>query len=77
MPNIHGITTRFEKERLMKRSAHRTSRAPVAPAEFDLSVPLGNLADYFEDPVSENLVDYEDEREAVEVVAPGMIGSVH
>ena len=61
----------------MKRSAHRTSRVPVAPAELDLPGPWGDLAEFFEDPVSEGLVDYEDEREAVEVVAPGMIGSLH
>ena len=61
----------------MKRSVHRTSTVPVAPAELDLSVSLGDLADYFEDPVSEYLVDYEDEREAVEAVVPGGIGSLH
>ena len=61
----------------MKRSAHRTSRVPVAPAELDSPARWGDLADFFEDPVSENLVDYEDEREAVEVVVPGGAGSLH
>ena len=61
----------------MKRSAHRTRRVPVAPAELGLPVSWRDLADFFEDPVSENVVDYEDEREAVEVVVPGMIGSLH
>ena len=61
----------------MKRTALRAHKTPVGRTDSADVAPWRDLADYFEDPVSEDLVDYEDEREAVEVVVPGGIGSLH
>ena len=56
----------------MKRTALRTSKVPVAWSDLGYAALQGNIADTFDDRVSESLVDYEDEREAVEVVVQGM-----
>lgn len=55
----------------MKRTACRTRKAPVVTTDlgFDrFEAPLGDLAALFEDYTSEDLVDYDDERDAVDGV---------
>jgi hypothetical protein len=52
----------------MKRTALRSRKAPVAWSDLEYAALHGDFADTFDDRVSETLVDYEDEREAVEVV---------
>jgi hypothetical protein len=49
----------------------------MVPTNAENAAMWSDLADTPEDRVSESLVDYEDEREAVEAVVPGMIASVH
>jgi hypothetical protein len=61
----------------MKRTALRARKIPVARTDSGNVAPWGDLADTFEDRVSESLVDYEDEREVVEVVLQGTTRSVH
>ena len=61
----------------MKRTALRTRKVPVASSDLEYAALLGNFADTFDDRVSESLVDYEDEREAVEVVVHRMIHTVN
>ena len=77
MPKIHRTTSRFEGEEIMKRTALRTRKVPLAPAGLGPAAPREDLADTFDDRVSESLVDYEDELEAVEVVVQRMIRSVN
>jgi hypothetical protein len=60
----------------MKRTALRVRKIPVAPTGTGTAAPWSDFSDTFDDRVSESLVDYEDEREAMEVVVPGM-GSAH
>ena len=58
----------------MKRTALRTRKPQVAPTQF--AAPSDRLADSFED-ISEDLVEYDDEREAVDAVVHGSIHSVN
>ena len=61
----------------MRRTALRTRKIPVAPAQLATVVPPDHLADSFEDYVSEDLVDYDDEREVMDVVVHGSLHSVN
>jgi hypothetical protein len=61
----------------MKRTALRTRKASVAPTHFAARTPWDSLADSFEDYISEDLVEYDDEREAVDVVVHGSIHSLN
>ena len=61
----------------MKRTALRTRKAPVIPTHLATAVPEDHLADSFEDYISEDLVDYDDEREALDVVVHGSLLSVN
>jgi len=61
----------------MKRTALQARKIPVVRTDSVNVAPWEDLADFFEDPVSEMVVDYEDEREAMEVVVPGGAGSLH
>jgi len=60
----------------MRRTALRTRKVPVAPAQLAV-VPPDHLADSFEAYVSEDLVDYDDEREAMDAVVHGSLHSVN
>jgi hypothetical protein len=60
----------------MKRTALRARKIRVARTDSGHAALWSDLAEPFDDRVSESLVDYEDEREAMEIVVPGM-GSVH
>lgn len=53
----------------MKRNALRARKIPAARTDTAKAAPWSDFAGTFDDRVSEGLVDYEDEREAVEVVA--------
>ena len=55
----------------MKRTALRSRKVQAPPAQLPASAPWDHLADSFEEGVSEDLVDYDDEREAVEMVVHG------
>lgn len=55
----------------MKRIPHRNGKAPVAWSDLAYAALQGNFPDTFEDRVSESLVDFEDEREAVDAVVHG------
>ena len=59
----------------MKRTALRTRK--VQPTHAATAVPLDSLADSFEDYISEDLVEYDDEREVVDVVVHGSLHSVN
>jgi hypothetical protein len=61
----------------MKRTPLRTSKGPVAWSDLAYAALQGNFADTFDDRVSESLVDYEDEREAVEAVVQSMNRTVN
>ena len=61
----------------MKRTLLRTRKVPVAWSDLGYAALQCNFADSFDDRVSESLVDYEDEREAVEVVVQGMNRTVN
>ena len=61
----------------MKRTALHTRKALVVPTHLARAVPWDHLADSFEDYISEDLVEYDDEREAVDVVVHGSIHSVN
>ena len=61
----------------MKRMSSRTGKVPAAWIDLGYAALQGGFADTFDDRVGENLVDYEDEREAVDVVAPGMNRTVN
>jgi len=61
----------------MKRTALRSRKATVVPTHFGNATPSDGLADSFEDYLSEDLVEYDDEREAVDVVVHGSIHSVN
>ena len=60
----------------MKRTTLRIRKIPVAPTDAGNAAPWSDFVDSFDDRISESLVDYEDEREAMEVVVP-RTGSVH
>ena len=61
----------------MKRTALRTRKVQAPPARLPASAPWDHLADSFEEGVSEDLVDYDDEREAVDIVAHGITRSIN
>ncbi|HEV2007781.1 MAG TPA: hypothetical protein VGQ88_03570 [Burkholderiales bacterium] len=61
----------------MKRTPLRTSKGRVAWSDLGYAALQGNFADTFDDRVSESLVDYEDEREAIEVVVQSMNRTVN
>ena len=61
----------------MKRTALRTRKIPVVPAAIRAAAPWDPLADSFEEGVSEDLVDYDDEREAVDIVVHGPLRSIN
>jgi len=61
----------------MKRTALRARKTPMVPTNTENDAMWSDLADTPEDRASESLVDYEDEREAVEAVVPGMVASLH
>jgi hypothetical protein len=61
----------------MKRTALRTRKAPVVPAYVAARAPWDHLAKSFEDDTSEDQVDYDDEREAVDLVLHGTTRSVN
>ena len=61
----------------MKRTALRTRKVQAPPAQFPASAPWDHLADSFEEGVSEDLVDYDDEREVVDIVAHGINRSIN
>jgi hypothetical protein len=61
----------------MRRTALRTRKVPGAPAQLATVVPPDHLADSFDDYISEDLVDYDDEREAMDVVVRGSLDSVN
>ena len=61
----------------MKRTALRTRKFPVVWTDLAYAALQGNFADTFDDRVGESLVDPEDEREAVEIVAQGMHRAVN
>ena len=61
----------------MKRTELRTRRAPVVVTRFGTFARWDGLADSFEEGVSEDLVDCDDEREAVEIVVHGTIRSIN
>jgi hypothetical protein len=53
----------------MKRMSSRTGKVPAAWSDLGYAALQSGFADNFDDRVGEDLVDYEDEREAVDVVA--------
>jgi hypothetical protein len=61
----------------MKRTAFRTRKIPVAWSDLEYAALQGNFSDNFDDRVSESLVDYEDEREALDVVVQKVVRSVN
>ena len=61
----------------MRRMPVRAGKPPVAWSDLGYAALQGKLADTFDDRVSESLVDYEDEREAVEVVVQGLNRTVN
>lgn len=61
----------------MKRTALRSRKTPVVPAPLRAAAPWDPLADSFEEGVAEDLVDYDDEREAVEMVVHGPSRSIN
>lgn len=62
----------------MKRTALRTRKVRVPARDLrNARLRRSDFADSFEDRVSDNLFDYDDERETVEVVVQRMIRSVN
>jgi hypothetical protein len=61
----------------MKRTALRTRKAPAIPAYLAARAPWDRLAQSFDDDIDEDLVDYDDEREAVDLVLHGTTRSVN
>ena len=61
----------------MKRTAVRTRKVPAVPAYLVARAPWDHLAKSFEDDFDEDLVDYDDEREAVDLVLHGTTHSVN
>ena len=61
----------------MKRTSLRSRKVPAAWSDLGYAALQGNFADTFDDRVSESLVDYEDEREVVDVVVYGMNRTVN
>lgn len=65
------------KGAIMKRTALRARQLPTAWRDFDYAVLRHDAADTFADRVSEEPLDDEDERMAVEVVLRGMTRDVN
>ena len=61
----------------MRRTALRTRKVAIVPAQLATVVPSDHLADSFEEYISEDLVDYDDERDAVDVVVHGPVHAVN
>ncbi len=60
----------------MKRSAFRSRKSPELPIawrEAEYAALQANAADTFDDRVSENIFDVEDERAEVDIIVHGMI----
>ncbi len=61
----------------MKRNALPARRVPAAWIDLAYAALQGRFADTFDDRVGEQLVDCEDEREAVDAVVQGMNRTVN
>ena len=61
----------------MKRTALRSRKHAAVPAPIRAAAPWDHLADSFEEGVAEDLVDYDDEREAVEMVVHATSRSIN
>lgn len=61
----------------MKRMPVHIGKVPVAWGDLGYAALQTGFTDTFDDRVGDNLVDYEDEREAVEVVVHGMNRAVN
>jgi hypothetical protein len=61
----------------MKRTALRTRSAPVVPTHLATDGLSDSLAESFEEDIDEELVNYDDEREAMNVVVQGTFRSVN
>lgn len=61
----------------MKRTALRTRKVRVLPRNFRNARLRSDFADSFEDRIGDNLFDYDDERETLEVVVQRVIRSVN
>ncbi len=61
----------------MKRTALRARQLPIAWRDFDYAVLHDDYVDTFADRVSEEPLDAEDERMAVEIILRGMIRDVN
>ena len=61
----------------MKRTALRTRSAPVVPTHLAMDLQSDSLAESFEEDIGEDLVDYDDEREAMDVIVHGTLHSVN
>ena len=61
----------------MKRTALRSRKIPVAWSDLEYAALQGDFTDSFDDRVSESLIDYDDEREALEVVVQRTIRTVN
>jgi hypothetical protein len=61
----------------MKRTALRTRSAPVVPTHLAMDGQPDSLAESFEEDIGEDLVDYDDEREAMDVVVHAALRSVN
>jgi hypothetical protein len=61
----------------MKRTALRTRSAPIVPTHLAMDGQSDSLADSFEEDFDEELVDYDDEREAMNAVVQGTLHSVN
>lgn len=59
----------------MKRNASRNHKSPILPIawrETEYAAPRSNAADRYDDRVSENIFDVEDERAEVDIIVRGM-----
>ncbi|OGA21461.1 MAG: hypothetical protein A3H34_01905 [Betaproteobacteria bacterium RIFCSPLOWO2_02_FULL_67_19] len=61
----------------MKRTALRTRKVRVLPRNLRNARLKSDFADSFEDRIGDNLFDYDDERETLEVVVQRVIRSVN
>ncbi len=61
----------------MKRTADRTRKVPVAWSDVDYPEMRAGFADTLDDRIPEVFVDYDDEREVIEVLAQRMIRTLN
>jgi hypothetical protein len=61
----------------MKRSRARAGNAPLPWSDLGYAALQGGVVDTFDDRVSEDLIDRDDEREAVDSVVNGMNRSLN